>query len=66
MTKEQISTVAKAQAIKRLGEKEQLGLFDESIKENLIKQIEDNIEKEKLVLHLSYSQLDYSNFLKVN
>lgn len=47
MTKEQISTVAKAQAIKRLGEKEQLGLFDESIKENLIKQIEDNIEKEK-------------------
>ena len=47
MTKEQISTVAKAQAIKRLVEKDQLGLFDESIKENLIKQIEENIEKEK-------------------
>lgn len=47
MTKEQISTVAKAQAVKRLEEKSQLGLFDSSIKENLIKEIEENIEQEK-------------------
>lgn len=47
MTKEQIATVAKAQAVKRLEEKSQLGLYDNSIKENLIKEIENNIEQEK-------------------
>ena len=47
MTKEQISTVAKAQAVKRLEEKSQIGLFDSSTKENLIKEIEKNIEQEK-------------------
>lgn len=47
MTREQISTVAKAQAIKRLEEKSQKSLFDNSEKEKLIKQIEENIEQEK-------------------
>lgn len=47
MTKEQIATVAKAQAIKRLEEKSQLGLFDTSVKETLTKEIEENIEQEK-------------------
>src|SRR5574344_2038261 len=47
MTKEQISTVAKAQAIKRLESKGQLGLFDSSKKEQLEKEIEQNIEQEK-------------------
>lgn len=47
MTTEQIATVAKAQAVKRLEEKSQLGLYDNSIKENLIKEIEENIEQEK-------------------
>ena len=47
MTSTQISTVAKAQAIKRLEEKSQKSLFDNSEKEKLIKQIEENIEQEK-------------------
>lgn len=47
MTREQISTVAKAQAIKRLEEKSQKSLFDNLEKEKLIKQIEENIEQEK-------------------
>ena len=47
MTSTQISTVAKAQAIKRLEEKRQKSLFDNSEKEKLIKQIEENIEQEK-------------------
>lgn len=47
MTNTQISTVAKAQAIKRLEEKSQKSLFDNSEKEKLIKQIEENIEQEK-------------------
>lgn len=47
MTVQQISTVAKAQAIKRLEEKDQKSLFDNFEKEKLIKQIEENIEQEK-------------------
>ena len=47
MTNTQISIVAKAQAIKRLEEKSQKSLFDNSKKEKLIKQIEENIEQEK-------------------
>lgn len=47
MTKTQIDTIAKARAIKRIEQKDQIGLFDNTIKEKLEKEIEENIEKEK-------------------